>query len=246
MGCRIAQLVGAACDQAANSSSVKAISVALPALISLSRASSFATSATLKRPPARSAQARPIAFLPRATAITPNRREAAALLGLPDEQAMPVPDMARALQALGPPCVVITGGDAADTLAADWLQTPHAQGWLTLPRVATPHHHGTGCTHASGLAAALALGWVAADAAVLAKMLTTHALRGAHALGRGAGPVRASAGFGNDPSLMPRLSLDERLPDAWPLRDPGTMRAPGLYAIVDSAARVAACARRRR
>ena len=76
-----------------------------------------------------------------------------------------------------------------ETLAADWLQTPHARGWLTLPRVATPHHHGTGCTFASGLAAALALGWVPADAAVLAKMLTTHALRRAQALGRG-GPGR--------------------------------------------------------
>jgi hydroxymethylpyrimidine kinase/phosphomethylpyrimidine kinase/thiamine-phosphate diphosphorylase len=107
--------------------------------------------------------------------------------------------------------------------------------------VASPHHHGTGCTFAASLACALALGFVAADAAVLAKMATTQALRHARALGQGAGPVFAMPHFANDPRLLPRLSLTEQAPDAWPQRD----RAgdPGVYAIVDSAARAEAVLR---
>ena len=104
--------------------------------------------------------------------------------------------MARALEALGAQAVCITGGDASDGLLAhDWLHTPHAQGWLSLPRVDTRHHHGTGCTFATALASALARGFVSADAAVFAKMATTHALRHARAIGQGAGPVIAVRRF---------------------------------------------------
>ncbi len=178
-------------------------------------------------------------LLPRATVITPNQAEAAALLG--ETAPADMPARARALRALGCAAVVITGGDAGATgplsdLSLDWLDTPQATGWLSLPRERTPHSHGTGCTFASALAAALALGWVAADAAVLAKMATTFALRHARAAGRGAGPVIARPGFAAQPSLLPRLSLDEQAPAVWCTRMRG--RAAGVYAIVDSAERV--------
>lgn len=183
-------------------------------------------------------------LLPRATVITPNQAEAVALLekrqgGVPAD----IPAQARALRALGCEAVVITGGDAAliqrhDRLSLDWLDTPHTTGWLALPREATPHNHGTGCTFASAMAAALALGWVTADAAVLAKMAATHALRHARAVGRGVGPVIAREGFANDPSLLPQLSLDDTPPAGWATRPRG--QAPGVYAIVDSAERVEA------
>lgn len=182
-------------------------------------------------------------LLPRASVITPNQREAAALLGRdPDAECLDVPGAAAALRACGAQAVVITGGDAATpTLALDWLDTPHARGWLGLPRVDTPHHHGTGCSFASALAAALALGFVAADAAVLAKMATTHALRHARAVGRGAGPVIARSGFSTDPSLLPRLSLAHEAPAGWA---PAPRASdPGVYAIVDSAERVEAVLR---
>lgn len=186
------------------------------------------------------------ALLPRASAITPNQREAAALLGCDMQTDAPtdVPALAASLRALGAGAVLVTGGDAATpALSHDWLDSPHARGWLTLPRVDTPHHHGSGCTFATSLAAALALGWVAADAAVLAKMATTHALRHARAVGRGAGPVAAREGFGNDPSLLPRLSVDGQAPAHWPER--ARAREPGVYAIVDSAERVEAVLRAR-
>ncbi|MFT7402804.1 MAG: hydroxymethylpyrimidine kinase/phosphomethylpyrimidine kinase/thiamine-phosphate diphosphorylase, partial [Hydrogenophaga sp.] len=186
-------------------------------------------------------------LLPRASVITPNQAEAEALLevlgaGCPAD----IPAQARALRALGCEAVVITGGDAAivarhASLSLDWLDTPQATGWLTLPRENTPHNHGTGCTFASALAAALALGWVLADAAVLAKMAATFALRHARAVGRGIGPVIAHAGFALEPSLLPQLSLDTTQPAAWASGPRG--RDPGVYAIVDSADRVEAVLR---
>ncbi|AVO34930.1 phosphomethylpyrimidine kinase [Ottowia oryzae] len=192
-------------------------------------------------------------LLPRATLVTPNRREALRLTGLPD--GTPVPALAAALQApnaqvAGAQAVVITGGDdgaAQPAWSLDWVQTDLANGWLALPRLPTPHTHGTGCTFATSAAAALALGFVAPDALVLAKMATTWALRHGYAAGQGAGPVAAPMGFGTQPGLMPLMSwgedsdfdsclrrLDGRQQlNSWPEVD------LGLYGIVDSAQRVA-------
>jgi len=147
-------------------------------------------------------------LLPRATVITPNRAEAAWLLGW-DAAAMAsttaVEQAAAALRALGPQAVVITGGDAGGARSLDWIDTPEANGWLALPRVATPHHHGSGCVFAASMAAALALDFCAADAAVIAKMSTTQALRSALPAGRGAGAVRPRRGFALQPEAMPTL-----------------------------------------
>ncbi|MFD1709467.1 phosphomethylpyrimidine kinase [Ottowia sp. GY511] len=186
-------------------------------------------------------------LLPRATLLTPNRREALRLAGLPDSTDAPA--LAAALQALGAASVCVTGGDegaAQPTWSLDWVQTLLASGWLALPRVATPHTHGTGCTFASSAAAAMALGFVAPDALVLAKMATTHALRRGYAAGQGAGPVAAAAGFGADPSLTPCMGWgdDYDLDSCLRRWDKGQSRISsenadlGLYAIVDSAARV--------
>jgi len=184
-------------------------------------------------------------LLPRATVITPNRREAARLLGRDEPATAGVPALAAALQALGPATVCVTGGDAADTLAHDWLASPQAQGWLTLPRRANRRtqgqSHGTGCCFATALAAALARGFVAADAAVLAKMLTTAALGDAASPGQGAGPVRPRADFIRDRSLLPHLSLGASPPSDWPTHRPA--EPTGLYAIADSAEQAVALMR---
>lgn len=170
-------------------------------------------------------------LLPRATVMTPNRREAAALLGQAVALSPDVPAQSKALRALGAEAVLITGGDAGDSLALDWLDSPHAQGWLSLPRQHQPHVHGTGCTFATALAAGLAHGFVEADAAVLAKMLCAQAIRHAGPQGQGAGPVRPAPGWASDPSLLPQLSWTAEPPTAWATR----VRAsdPGPYAIVD-------------
>jgi hydroxymethylpyrimidine kinase/phosphomethylpyrimidine kinase/thiamine-phosphate diphosphorylase len=177
-------------------------------------------------------------LLPRATVVTPNRREASMLLGDGGRDDMTaLPALARRLRALGASAVCITGGDSADLdgLVLDWLDSPHATGWLAAPRIATRHHHGTGCTFASSIAAAMARGFVSADAAVLAKMATAQALRHGHVAGAGAGSVKARPGFAGDPSLLPLLSWDERPQFAAPR--PAAARSLSLYALVDSAER---------
>ncbi len=129
--------------------------------------------------------------------------EAAAVLALPPGT-HGAPDLARRLREQGAPAVVITGEPH------DWLDTPHARGWLTRP-------HAGPTDHAARFRDALARGWVAADAAVLARL-----------------PDRAEA------ADLPVLSADET-PAAW---TPPHGAAPdlGVYAIVDSAERVRACA----
>lgn len=178
-------------------------------------------------------------LLPRATLATPNRAEAAALLGVGALNGREdIERAAKALRDMGCGAVAITGGDASGDRSEDYADTPHASGWLSLPRVATPHSHGTGCVFASSAAAAMARGFVAMEALILAKMATTHSLRHGYAAGAGAGPVRARAGFALDSENLPTFSI------------PGPAGAPGfapqfaslshaqlgLYAVVDSAA----------
>ena len=168
-------------------------------------------------------------LLPRATVATPNRREAQRLVG-----PGPVPQQARALQALGVGSVCITGGDEGGPLSLDWLATPQASGWLALPRRPTGHNHGTGCCFATGLAGALARGFVAADAAIVAKMLTTGGLDAERDFaGGGAGPVRPTLGFMRDRTLLPALFDDEAPPDAWPPAPQAPPPVTGVYAITD-------------
>ncbi|GAA6140263.1 bifunctional hydroxymethylpyrimidine kinase/phosphomethylpyrimidine kinase [Hydrogenophaga sp. 5NK40-0174] len=175
------------------------------------------------------------ALVPLCDVITPTRREAQILTGLAEDAC--ARELAAHLCALGAQSAVVTGGDdekLSPDLACDWLETPHAKGWLYLRRRAIAHNHGTGCTFASSVAAAMAMGFVAADAAVLAKMATMHAIRHARPVGMGAGPVIARGGFGTDSGLLPRLSIGQDMPQSW--RPPApSPRSPGLYAIVGTA-----------
>jgi len=156
-------------------------------------------------------------LLPRATMATPNRREA------------------HALQEVCAESVCITGGDEGGALASDWLSTPQAQGWLALPRREARNNHGTGCCFATAMASALARGFVAADAAVLAKMATTSGLHDDAMPGAGAGRVRPHAGFITDASLLPALFDTE--PTHWPVRRAGGVQ--GVYGITDSGSHAA-------
>jgi hydroxymethylpyrimidine/phosphomethylpyrimidine kinase len=125
-------------------------------------------------------------LLPRASVITPNLPEARVLAGdgAPDD----VEDLARALHALGPDVVVITGGhreEATDVLFdGDGL---HLIGGERHPDGAA---HGSGCTHSSALAAHLALGFSPLQAARAARAIAAEAVRdGLREIGQGPGPV---------------------------------------------------------
>ncbi len=125
-------------------------------------------------------------ILPRATVVTPNLPEARVLAGL-GEDAAPE-DLARAVHALGPDVVALTGGhrDEATDLLFDG-------GHLTaIPGARHPDGaaHGSGCTHASTLAAQLSLGRSPLEAARIAREVAGEAVRdGLRGLGAGAGPV---------------------------------------------------------
>jgi hydroxymethylpyrimidine kinase/phosphomethylpyrimidine kinase/thiamine-phosphate diphosphorylase len=179
-------------------------------------------------------------LLPRATVVTPNRSEAAQLLQA--DPALDAPSLGRALQRAGARSLCITGGDESSRAgqALDWMSTPQANGWLSCAHVATTHHHGTGCSFATATAAALSLGFVVADALVLAKMAATHGLEQAYAAGSGAGPVHVKPGFATQSHRLPMLSWGEapRYPGLQRIADVGRWQPLGLYAIVDSAERV--------
>jgi hydroxymethylpyrimidine/phosphomethylpyrimidine kinase len=125
-------------------------------------------------------------LLPRATVVTPNLPEAQVLAGASGQEDAEV--LARAIRALGARAVLVTGGHrdrAADLLLDD-------DGVLEIPGRRYPDGaaHGSGCTHASALAAHLAHGFPLRDAAVAARRVAGEAVRlGLRELGAGAGPV---------------------------------------------------------
>jgi hydroxymethylpyrimidine/phosphomethylpyrimidine kinase len=127
-------------------------------------------------------------ILPRATVTTPNIAEAARLAGVPPDT--DPAELARAVHALGPANVVVTGGhreEATDVFFDGTTVTP-------IPGERQPGGaaHGSGCTHSAALAAHLALGLHPLAAARAAKEIAAAAVRdGLRDVGAGAGPVDA-------------------------------------------------------
>jgi hydroxymethylpyrimidine/phosphomethylpyrimidine kinase len=124
-------------------------------------------------------------ILPRATVITPNLAEARALVG---DDTLDGEPLARALHALGPAYVVVTGGhrETATDLFFDGETLTELPG----ERHADGAAHGSGCTHSSTLAARLALGDDPLAAARHARATASAAVAdGLRDLGAGAGPV---------------------------------------------------------
>ncbi len=124
-------------------------------------------------------------LLPMAAVITPNLPEARVLAGDGEGDAEA---LARALHALGPAAVVVTGGhrEEATDLFFDGREL-HAIPGERHPDGAA---HGSGCTHSSALAAHLALGFSPLEAARAARRIAGDAVRdGLRSIGAGAGPV---------------------------------------------------------
>jgi len=150
-------------------------------------------------------------LLPRATVTTPNLAEARALLGRdpedprgddagdgqPGENAgepgndasgEDVAELARAIHALGPATVIVTGGhrEPATDVFYDGEQLVEIAG----ERYRSGAAHGSGCTHSSVLAARLAWGDSPLQAARTAKRRAAGAVRdGLGTVGAGTGPV---------------------------------------------------------
>ena len=128
-------------------------------------------------------------LVPRAAVVTPNVPEARVLAGEGREGGdADSEQLARAVHALGPAAVVITGGhrEQAIDVFFDGEQIVEIPG----ERYPGGAAHGSGCTHSSALAAHLALGFDPLDAARAAKQIASDAVRdGLRGVGRGPGPV---------------------------------------------------------
>jgi hydroxymethylpyrimidine/phosphomethylpyrimidine kinase len=126
-------------------------------------------------------------ILPRATVVTPNLQEARVLAG-PGPEDLDGEELARAVHALGPRAVIVTGGHRAQ--ATDLLFDGETLTELPGERHPDGASHGSGCTHSSTLAARLALGDTLPEAARRARAAASAAVRnGLRDLGAGAGPV---------------------------------------------------------
>jgi hydroxymethylpyrimidine/phosphomethylpyrimidine kinase len=124
-------------------------------------------------------------LLPRATVVTPNVPEARGLAAAPEAEPE---DLARAVHALGPQVVVITGGHRDEPV--DVFYDGERLVRLPGPRHPDGASHGSGCTHSSTLAARLALGDSPLEAARVAKAVAADALaHGLRGVGAGVGPV---------------------------------------------------------
>jgi hydroxymethylpyrimidine/phosphomethylpyrimidine kinase len=146
------------------------------------------------------------ALFPHALVVTPNTREASALVGGTVATAADAREAAVEIGRLGPRWVVIKGGHQVDEdgggASADAVDVvvETATGAVTelrAPRVDTHNDHGTGCTFAAATAALLARGVPVPEALAGAKAFVHAGLvasAGWH-LGAGHGPVGKLVGW---------------------------------------------------
>jgi hydroxymethylpyrimidine/phosphomethylpyrimidine kinase len=127
-------------------------------------------------------------LIPRASLITPNLPEAAALLDEPVAvSAAAIESQGQRLLALGCPAVLIKGGHGQGAESIDYLVTGGGTIALAAPRIATKNTHGTGCSLSSAIAAGLAKGEELETAVRNAKAWISAAIAAADRLGVGHG-----------------------------------------------------------
>ena len=127
-------------------------------------------------------------LFPLATVVTPNLHEACALAGVPYNEDADRRELALAINALGAPAVLVTGGHGSE--AVDWLFDGERHVPIEVARYESAATHGAGCTHSAALTAFLARGEPLEDAARAAAQVASEAVRSGLAdLGAGSGPV---------------------------------------------------------
>jgi len=133
-------------------------------------------------------------LLRKATLLTPNLEEAAALTGIAVSNPAQMRDAAEMLCGLGAQSVLVKGGhlegEAIDILLyeGEFLELP-------AERISTPHTHGTGCTYSAAITAGLAKGLPLPEAVRQAKRFVHAAIRTNPGLGGGSGPVNFLASW---------------------------------------------------
>jgi len=128
-------------------------------------------------------------LLPRARVVTPNIPEAEVLAGIRIDSPESARKAAKRIKDLGPAAVVVKGGHGEGDEIVDLLFDGAQFHEYRTPRVLTRHTHGTGCTFASAVAAALASGSGLPDAVARAQAYVAGALRSGLSIGHGHGPL---------------------------------------------------------
>jgi hydroxymethylpyrimidine/phosphomethylpyrimidine kinase len=131
-------------------------------------------------------------LIPRASLVTPNLPEAAALLDEPVASSdVIIESQGKRLLAMGCRAVLIKGGHGQGAESIDYLFTGNGIIALAAPRIATKNTHGTGCSLSSAIAAALARGEGLESAVRQAKAWVSAAIAAADqfSVGHGHGPI---------------------------------------------------------
>ncbi|MEO6969407.1 MAG: bifunctional hydroxymethylpyrimidine kinase/phosphomethylpyrimidine kinase [Chthoniobacterales bacterium] len=130
-------------------------------------------------------------LFPRATLITPNMAEAAALIGRPvrdlDEMKAAGSELAQKFGTR----ILLKGGHLAGDRAIDLLCDGKTVVEFAAPFVAGVSTHGTGCTYSAAIAARLALGDPLPDAIARAKEFVSRAIREYFSLETSLGEIHA-------------------------------------------------------
>jgi hydroxymethylpyrimidine/phosphomethylpyrimidine kinase len=129
-------------------------------------------------------------LLPRATVVTPNLPEAAAITGTDIVDRDGMLRAARTILDLGPGVVMLKGGHLDGDTSPDLVLARDAEPvWLEAPRIQARHTHGTGCVLSAAITAEIARGMEPVDACIAAKQFVTRAIAAGVDLGAGIGPV---------------------------------------------------------
>jgi hydroxymethylpyrimidine/phosphomethylpyrimidine kinase len=131
-------------------------------------------------------------LIPRASVITPNLPEAAALLDEPVASSeTDIERQGKRLLAMGCGAVLIKGGHGKGAESIDYLIRKAGVVALAAPRIATKNTHGTGCSLSAAIAAGLAKGDDLETAVRHAKTWISAAIAAADRLdvGHGHGPI---------------------------------------------------------
>jgi hydroxymethylpyrimidine/phosphomethylpyrimidine kinase len=142
--------------------------------------------------PADAVEALRTKLIPRASLITPNLPEAAALLNekVASSEAE-IEHQGRRLLSMGCAAVLIKGGHGEGSESIDYLVRGSGTIALSAPRIATKNTHGTGCSLSSAIAAGLAKGEEMETAVRHAKAFVSAAIAAADriSVGHGNGPI---------------------------------------------------------
>ncbi|MEK3714793.1 bifunctional hydroxymethylpyrimidine kinase/phosphomethylpyrimidine kinase [Paenibacillus sp. FSL R7-0333] len=136
-------------------------------------------------------------LLPLSLAITPNLPEAEMLTGMKIQGREDREQAARLLHQMGPEYIILKGGhDPSGDEAVDLLYDGREFQYMSSPRIATKHTHGTGCTFSAAVTAGLALGHSMPEAVLTAKAFIQAAIEDSLNIGAGQGPTNHFA-YGN-------------------------------------------------